>query len=105
MVRVSAIMVLVAAGAVWYAIAGENPQTTACMQEIKFIEAAYRAHPPKAESHKAIENTLRNARNWCGDKKFKEADAGIDMAAFLCVANKGCKPLLDEARRLEQSSR
>jgi hypothetical protein len=98
-------LILVAAGAVWYAIAGEDPEVAACIKQVDKVSAVYRSHPPKAESRKAIENTLKHSRNWCGDKKFKDARNGYEMAAFLCVASKGCKPLLDQAKRLKQSSR
>jgi hypothetical protein len=98
-------LILVAAGAVWYAIAGEDPKVAACIRQVDKVSAAYRSHPPKADSRRAIENTLKHSRTWCGDMKFKDADNGIEMAAFLCVASKGCKPLLDEARRLKHSSR
>jgi hypothetical protein len=103
--RIVTTLVLVVAGAVWYAIAGEDPQIASCVRQVDKVAAAYRSHPPKAESHKAIESTLKHSRTWCGDKKFKDANNGIEMAAFLCVASKGCKPLLDEARRQKQSSR
>lgn len=98
-------VILVVAGAIWHAIAGENPKISACTGHVDRVQAAYRSSPPKAESRKAIDNALKNARIWCGDEKFEEANAGIEMAAFLCVANKGCQKLLDDARRHRQSSR
>jgi hypothetical protein len=98
-------LILVIAGAVWYAIAGEDPESAACIKQVDRVVASYRSHPPKADARGAIENTLKHSRTWCGDKKFKDANRGVEMAAFLCVANKGCKPLLDEARRMKQSSR
>jgi len=100
-----ATLILLVTGAVWYGVAGENPKVAACIKQVDKVAATYRSDPPKADSKKAIENTLKNSRTWCGEKKFEEAGAGIEMAAFLCVANKGCKPLQDEARRLRQSSR
>jgi hypothetical protein len=103
--RAAVAFILLVAGTVWYAVAAEDPQTDVCMREIKLVEAAYRSSPPKTESHKAIDNTLRNARKWCGEGKFEEADAGAEMATFLCVAQKGCQKLLDDARRQRQSSR
>lgn len=100
-----ATLILVVAGAVWYAVAGEDPEVAACIRQVDKVAATYRSHLPKEESRRAIENTLKHARTWCGDKKFKDARNGYEMAAFLCVASKGCRPLLDEAKRLRQSSR
>ena len=71
--RIVTTLVLVVAGAVWYAIAGEDPQIASCVQQVDRVAAAYRSHPPKAESHKAIESALKHSRTWCGDKKFKDA--------------------------------
>jgi hypothetical protein len=105
MARAAVTLIIVLVGALYYAVAGEDPKITACVKQVDRVAASYRSHPPKADSKKAIENTLKNARTWCDEKKFKEANAGIEMAAYLCVASKGCKPLLDEARRHRQSSR
>jgi hypothetical protein len=54
---------------------------------------------------RAIENTLTHARTWCNEGKFKDASSAMDVAAFLCVAQKGCNSLLDQAKRQRQSSR
>jgi len=105
MARTAVTLIIALVGAIYYAIAGEDPEVAACINQVDKVAATYRSHPPKTDSRKAIENTLKHARAWCGDRKFKEADAGIEMAAFLCVASKGCKPLIDQARRFKQSAR
>jgi hypothetical protein len=105
MARAAVTLIIVLVGALYYAVAGEDPQIAACQRQVDLVQASYRASPPKADSRKAVENTLKNARIWCGDKKFKDAEAGIEMAAFLCVASKGCQKLLDDAKRQRQSAR
>lgn len=90
---------------VYYTVWGEDPQTSACVRQVNQIETAYRSSVPKAQSRRAIEKTLARARAWCGDGRIQDANNAMDVAAVLCVAQKGCQPLLDEAERRRQGSR
>jgi hypothetical protein len=103
--RVGSILVMLVIGTIGFFLWGEDPKAAACVRDIDLIESAYRTSRPKAESHKAIERTLTHARTWCGEEKFELAEKAMDIAAFLCVAQKGCQPLLDEARRVRSTSR
>jgi hypothetical protein len=103
--KIATTLVALVVAVIWHLVWGEDSKTTACLREIDRIEAAYRSQRPKAESRKAIEKTLTHARTWCKEGKLKDASSAMDVAAFLCVASKGCNSLLDQAKRQRQSAR
>lgn len=103
--RGAVVLTAIAGAAVWYAAAGEDARVVACLDEARLIDTAYRGDPPRADSHRAFESILGNARAWCGEKKLREANSALEMAALLCVANKGCRGLREEVQGERLSAR
>jgi len=102
--KVGAALGVVLAGVFALAYWSYDSKVVACTGQAGKLDAAYRASRPKGATGEAIEPMIRRARTLCREKEYGKAADTMKAAALLCMVQKGCTPLIEEAKRRRQPS-
>jgi len=103
--KIGAALGVVLAGVFALAYWSYDSKMAACNGEVGMLNSAYQASRPKGATGEAIEPMIRRARMLCREKQYKQAVDTMKATALLCMVQKGCTPLIEEAKRLRETRR
>jgi hypothetical protein len=103
--KVGAALGVVLAGVFALAYWSYDSKMAACTGQAGKLNSAYQASRPKGATGEAIEPMIKRARTLCREKQYEKAVDTMKGAALLCMVQKGCAPLIEEAKRRREASR